>query len=75
MTLLQTRVEDRVARQFRQAAKARGISKYELLGELVKQAATGSKEGWKEHWCRMRARNRAPLRQNAVVQTRKGEDR
>lgn len=75
MTLLQTRVDDRVASQFRQAAKERGMSKYELLGELVKQVATGSKEGWKEHWSRMKGTKRAPLKQNAVVLTREGEDR
>ncbi len=75
MTLLQTRVDDRVASQFKQAAKERGMSKYELLGELVKQVATGSKEGWKEHWARMQATNRKPLKQNAVVLTREGEDR
>jgi len=75
MTLLQTRVQDSVASQFRQAAKQRGMSKHELLGELVKQAATGSKEGWKEHWVRMQAKNRPCLKQNAAVQTRAGEDR
>ncbi|MEI7807846.1 MAG: hypothetical protein WCJ07_05105 [Verrucomicrobiota bacterium] len=75
MTLLQTRVDDQVASQFRQAAKARGMSKYELLGELVRQVATGSKEGWKEHWTRMQAANRKPLKQNAVLQTREDEDR
>jgi hypothetical protein len=75
MTLLQTRVDDRVASQFRQAAKKRGMSKYELLGELVKQVATGSNEGWKEHWARIKSTKHTPLKQNAVVQTREGEDR
>jgi hypothetical protein len=35
ITLLQTRVDYRVASQFKQAAKERGMSKYELLGELI----------------------------------------
>lgn len=77
MTLLQTRVADAVASQFRQAAEQRAMSPYQLLSELVKQAAGESAKppGWKEHWERLRTRQRVPLKQNAVVTAREGEDR
>ena len=75
MTLLQTRVEDRIASQFKQAAGKRKMSPYQLLSELVKQAAGGDVEGWPEHCARLAARNRKPLPENSVVATREGEDR
>ena len=39
MTLLQTRVDEKTARNFARAAKARGHTPYSLLQELVKDAA------------------------------------
>ena len=77
MTLLQTRVDDRIASQFKKAAEQREMSPYQLLSELVKQVASegSSRRGWKEHWQRMQAMNRPALKQNAVVETREGEDR
>jgi antitoxin component of RelBE/YafQ-DinJ toxin-antitoxin module len=77
MTLLQTRVEDSVASRFKQAAEQRAMSPYQLLSELVKQVAGEATKppGWKEHWERLRTRQRVPLKQNAVVMAREGEDR
>ena len=75
MTLLQTRVDERVASQFRQAAKQRAMSPYQLLGELVKQVSGSSSQGWKEHRVWLRGRNRTPLKKNAVVQSREDESR
>jgi hypothetical protein len=75
MTLLQTRVDDRLASQFKEAAGRRKMSPYQLLGELVKQAASGAPEGWAEHRARIKQRNRNPLTENSVVSTREGEDR
>ena len=75
MTLLQTRVDDRVASRFKQAARKRDMSPYQLLNELVKQTAAATSHGWEEHWARMKARKQAPLKQNAVLATRGDEDR
>ena len=77
MTLLQTRVDDQTASQFKQAAQSRAMSPYQLLSELVKQVASGSmkRTGWKEHRAWMQTRNRVPLKQNAVVMSRAGENR
>jgi hypothetical protein len=75
MTLLQTRVDDRMASQFKQAARKRKMSPYRFLSELVKQASSGEVEGWTEHCARLTARNRIPLPINSVISTREGEDR
>jgi antitoxin component of RelBE/YafQ-DinJ toxin-antitoxin module len=75
MTLLQTRVDDRVASRFKQAARKRDMSPYQLLNELVKQTAAETHHGWDEHWARMKTRNQTRLKQNAVVATREDEDR
>ena len=39
MTLLQTRVDEKIARNFARVAKARGHTPYSFLQELVKDAA------------------------------------
>jgi hypothetical protein len=49
MTLLQTRVEDKVASRFNRAARKRDMSPYQLLGELVKRMAAETSPGWTEH--------------------------
>lgn len=74
MTLLQTRVDEQVARRFEQAARAQGKSPYALLADLVARTAeahTGS--GWTEHRARMPKRQ--PLPFNACIRTRTEEDR
>lgn len=51
MTLLQTRVDEKTARNFVRAAKARGHTPYSLLQELVKDAAAQPKRRtWKKHF-------------------------
>jgi len=75
MTLLQTRVDDRTASQFKQVAAKRDMSAYQLLNELVKQMAGTSANGWEAHRAWMLARKRTPLVKNAVLQTREGENR
>ena len=75
MTLLQTRVDDKVASRFKQAAAKRDMSPYQLLNELVKQTASETTHGWTEHWARMKARKQPRLKQNAVIATRENEDR
>lgn len=67
MTLLQTRVDDRVASRFKQAARKREMSPYQLLNELVTQTAAETSHGWEEHFARMKARKRTLLKQNAAV--------
>ena len=75
MTLLQTRVDDKVASRFKQAAAKRDMSPYQLLNELVKQTAGETSHGWTEHWARMKGRKQPRLKQNAVIATRENEDR
>jgi hypothetical protein len=75
MTLLQTRVQDKVASRFKLAARKREMSPYQLLGELVERTAAEPSHGWTEHFARLKARNRRPLKQNAVVATREDETR
>jgi hypothetical protein len=75
MTLLQTRVEDRIARQFQRAAKERGLSPYSLLKELVtKTAACGKENPWAGHWERIQKLNLKPLSYNPVVRDREESD-
>ena len=51
MTLLQTRVDEKTARNFARAAKARGHTPYSFLQELVKDAADRPKpRTWKKHF-------------------------
>jgi hypothetical protein len=74
MTLLQTRVDDRVAKRFEQAAKAQGKSPYALLAQLVQKTAEAQAgPGWDEHRAGMP--KRSPLPFNACIQTRADEDR
>lgn len=67
MTLLQTRVDEKIASRFKLAARKRAMSPYQLLNELVTQAAAETSESWPEHFARMKARNRLPLKQNAAM--------
>lgn len=58
MTLLQTRVDDKTARQFEKAARERGETTYSYLQRVVKEAASAAEpEGWDKHWEKMKAFN------------------
>ena len=71
MTLLQTRVEDSVARRFARAAKARGLSPYEWLQQLVRKAtAEMPAEGWETHWDKIAALSNNPLPYGTVARDR-----
>ena len=73
MTLLQTRVDDKVASRFKLAARKRSLSPYKLLNELVTQTAAETSDGWAEHFARLRARKRTPLKENAAVEVLRDE--
>jgi|ERR1017187_3534538 hypothetical protein len=50
-TLLQTRVEHRVAVNFKRAAKQRGKTPYAYLQQIVTQAAAAPEpRTWENHW-------------------------
>jgi hypothetical protein len=54
MTLLQTRVEDKVAALFKKAASQRGMKPYKFLQRLVVDAAELPEPNtWDNHWERM----------------------
>ncbi len=75
MTLLQTRVEDKIARRFNRAAKERGLSSYSLLKELVtKTAAPKPENPWEGHWERIKKLNVKPLTYGSVERDREESD-
>ena len=56
MTLLQTRVEDRVAAKFRKVARRQGLKPYTYLQQLITDAADLPElNNWSGHWVRMEA--------------------
>jgi len=56
MTLLQTRVDDQTAARFKKAASERGVKPYELLQQLVADAAAVPEPNtWDNHWDRLAA--------------------
>ena len=71
-TLLQTRVETRVAENFKRAAKLRGKSPYAYLQQVVQQAATISEEPrtWKNHRRLMAGLKLKPVPYNIVARMR-----
>lgn len=74
MTLLQTRVEEREAKQFASVARRKGHTAYSLLQSLVKGeiAAAAPVEPWQGHAERLARLNKgkAPLSHNAVANAR-----
>jgi hypothetical protein len=56
MTLLQTRVDDKVAVRFKKTARQRGITPYEYLQQIIADAAQASEQNtWDTHWQRVAA--------------------
>ena len=54
MTLLQTRVEDRVAAKFRKVAGQRGVKPYAYLQQLITDAANPPElNNWRGHCARV----------------------
>ena len=67
MTLLQTRVDDKVAREFEKAASKRGESIYSFLQRLVVEAAAAPEpETWDDHWKKSRALHLKPARKTVA---------
>ncbi len=75
MTLLQTRVEDKVARQFEKAAGKRGETIYSFLQKLVVEAAAAPEaETWESHWQRSKTLHLKPARKTlAELREESGE--
>lgn len=73
MTLLQTRVDDKVASRFKLAARKRDMSPYQLLNELVTQAATETPPGWEEQRAWLESKKQPVLKAGAFLATREGE--
>jgi hypothetical protein len=58
MTLLQTRVEDKVAKRFEKVARERGETIYSFLQRVVVEATAASEpETWDNHWKKAKALN------------------
>jgi hypothetical protein len=67
MTLLQTRVDDKVARQFEKAARRRGETTYSFLQRVVEDAATAPEpETWDSHWEKSKALHLKPARKTVA---------
>lgn len=74
MTLLQTRVEDKIAVRFRQVARARGLKPYAYLQQLVADAAkTPPSNTWENHWQRIAKMKLKTLDYGAVERDREDE--
>jgi hypothetical protein len=67
MTLLQTRVEDKVAKHFEKAARERGESIYSFLQKVVVEAAAAPEpETWDSHWKKSKALRLKPARKTVA---------
>jgi hypothetical protein len=75
MTLLQTRVEDEIARQFEKAARKRGETTYSFLQKIVLEAAEAPEpETWESHWQKSKALHLKPsLMTLAALREESGE--
>jgi hypothetical protein len=67
MTLLQTRVDDKIARQFEKAARERGETIYSFLQRVVAEAAAAPEpETWDNHWKKSKALHLKPARKTVA---------
>ena len=67
MTLLQTRVEDKIARRFEKAARQRGKTTYSFLQKVVLEAAAATEpETWDNHWKKAKTLNLKPARKTVA---------
>ncbi|HEX3857121.1 MAG TPA: hypothetical protein VHY30_07495 [Verrucomicrobiae bacterium] len=58
MTLLQTRVEDKIARRLEKVARQRGETIYSFLQRVVVEATVAIEpESWDSHWKKVKALN------------------
>ena len=71
MTLLQTKVDDKTAKQFERIAHERGETPYSLLQKLVKDTAAQSEpRTWEKHFEWLAGQPQKPLPFNTVVKNR-----
>jgi hypothetical protein len=75
MTLLQTRVEDKVARRFEKVARERGETIYSFLQRVVVEATVATEpETWDAHWKKAKTLNLKPARKTlAELRAESGE--
>jgi hypothetical protein len=67
MTLLQTRVEDKIARRFEKVARERGETIYSFLQKVVVEASAATEpETWNSHWKKAKALNLKPARKTVA---------
>jgi hypothetical protein len=67
MTLLQTRVEDKIARRFEKVARERGETIYSFLQRVVVEATTAAEpETWDTHWKKSKALHLKPARKTVA---------
>jgi hypothetical protein len=67
MTLLQTRVDDKIARRFEKAAGKRGETIYSFLQRLVVEAAAAPEpETWDNHWKKSKTLHLKPARKTVA---------
>jgi hypothetical protein len=67
MTLLQTRVDDKIARRFEKAARDRGETTYSFLQRVVVEAAVATEpETWDSHWKKSETLNLKPARKTVA---------
>jgi hypothetical protein len=63
MTLLQTRVEDKIARRFEKVARERGETIYSFLQRVVVEATVATEpESWDNHWKKAKTLGLKPTR-------------
>ncbi len=67
MTLLQTRVEDKIARRFEKVARERGETIYSFLQRVVMEASAAAEpETWDNHWKKSKSLNLKPARKTVA---------
>ena len=74
MTLLQTRVDDKIAVRFKKVASARGLKPYAYLQQIIAAAAqTPEPNTWENHWQRLAQMKLKKLNYGAVERDREDE--
>ncbi len=75
MTLLQTRVDDKIARRFEKVVRERGETIYSFLQRVVVEAAAAPEpETWDNHWKKSKTLHLKPARKTvAELRAESGE--
>ena len=76
MTLLQTRVDDTIARRFEKVARERGETTYSFLQKIVLDAAAApDPDTWDSHWERSKSLNLKPAHKTVAELREESGDR